>query len=254
MRLSSLIYILFLLAFNARAAETEAAKPSVCEASLVSAFESAPNDARINGWQGLVTDKVPITVANLIAGYGRGLFVFADDDNEKMGRWYNPPTRGILRMDKVHFGSRNERWIRSKLRSGELRVTHDQAFERVIRACAELPREGGWITETHIQEFTKLFHAGYAHSVEVWKGEELVGGLYLVFVNGMASGESMFQLIPNGMRVAYYALVERLKANGHELMDTQMNHGLTQHIGGEDRPRFEYKRDLKRAQEANRPY
>jgi leucyl/phenylalanyl-tRNA--protein transferase len=218
------------------------------------AFSYSPNDVA----NGLVTDVVPINVPNLIAGYSLGLFAYFSDKNG-VGKWYNPFNRGILRLDHVHFGSRNERRIQNKLASGEFRLSFDEDFERVINTCATHPRATGrWISPTHIAEYIRLHQAGYAHSVEVWQGDELVGGLYFVYVNGVASGESMFGTAKYAMMTAYWGLLRELgkKVDGHPahaFIDAQMNIGLTKMLGGEDVSRFEFMRLLRQSQKENRP-
>lgn len=251
--------LLLALTFETRAhagCETfvQTMKVDTTKISYPAAFSYSPNDNA----GGLVTEAVPINVPNLIAGYSLGLFAYFSDQ-KGVGRWYSPLNRGILRLDQVHFGSRNERRIQSKLASGEFRLSFDEDFARVIKACAVHPRRTGeWISPTHIAEYTKLHQAGYAHSVEVWQGDKLVGGLYFVYVNGVASGESMFGTVKYAMLTAYWGLIQELskKVDGHPphtFIDAQMNIGLTKMLGGQDVGRFEFMRLLRQSQQENRP-
>ncbi len=223
---------------------------AICEGELIATFDRAPNDDK----NGLVTDRVPINVSNLIQGYRRGLFAWKAEENG-IGEWYSPPRRGILRLSAVHYSSRDERYFRQQEKLGELRVTFDQDFARVIAACAAQARgTGRWISETHVREYTNLHRAGHAHSVEVWRGDNLVAGLYGVFVNGVFSGESMFHQERDATKLAYRALIEHLRKSGHVFIDTQMNLGLTQKWGGEEVLRYEFLRLIREAQIANRRF
>lgn len=223
------------------------------------AFGISPNDAK----GGLVTDVVPINVPNLISGYSGGLFAYFSDENG-IGRWFNPPTRGILRINKAHFGSRMIRRIENRIRSGEISVTFNRDFKQVIEKCATVPRSTGeWISPTHVAQYTKLHEAGFAHSVEVWRGQpgqHLIGGLYFVYVKGVASGESMFRDPSEnyGLWIATYALIKEFKKTIPEddmetFIDMQMHHGISVKLGGEELSRFDYMRQFKAQQKLNLP-
>jgi leucyl/phenylalanyl-tRNA--protein transferase len=114
----------------------------------------------------------------------------------------------------------------------------NQAFENVIQNCANQVRiEKGkavktWIAPQYIKEYTKFHKMGFAHSVEVWDGDELVGGLYGVLVNGVFSGESMFHKKDNASKFALLYLIERLKEKGFTWIDTQMVTEVVKSIGG----------------------
>lgn len=223
------------------------------------AFQISPNDSKIP--RGLVTDSVPINVPNLIAGYSGALFAFFSDENG-IGSWYNPPTRGILRINKAHFGSRMVRRIENRIKSGEFSITFNRDFKQVIQKCETVPRDSHpWISPTHVAQYTKLHEAGFAHSVEVWRGEpgtDLIGGLYFVFVKGVASGESMFGTEKYALWAATYALIKEFKKTIPEddmetFIDMQMHHGISVELGGEELSRFDYMRQFKLQQKKNIP-
>jgi len=144
------------------------------------------------------------------------------DTPEGIG-WYRPNPRGILPLDDRFTVSRS---LRSTLKKGIFEVRADTAFERVLRGCAQ--REETWISESFIRAYTVLHEAGYAHSVECWQGERLVGGLYGVALKGAFFGESMFSLERDASKVALVTLVHALRSGGFTLLDTQW---WTPHLG-----------------------
>jgi leucyl/phenylalanyl-tRNA--protein transferase len=165
---------------------------------------------------------IPIDV--LVAAYARGWFPMAEGDEI---RWYSPDPRGIIPLDRFHMPKRLARVIRS----GVFQVHIDRDFDAVIRACAEAEREGPdpgtWINDEIVESYCALHRAGFAHSVEAWQEDRLVGGLYGVAIGGAFFGESMFHRVSDGSKVALAALVERLRARGFRLLDTQW---VTEHL------------------------
>jgi leucyl/phenylalanyl-tRNA--protein transferase len=159
--------------------------------------------------------------------------------------WYAPDPRAILE----HAGLRVSRSLRSVLRQGRFDIRIDTAFEPVMRACAA-PRPddlGTWISEEFVACYGMLHRAGFAHSVEAWRGGALVGGLYGVSIGGAFMGESMFSRVSSASKVCLVALVERLRARGYLLHDVQF---LTPHLasmGASEVPRTEYQRRLRLA-------
>jgi leucyl/phenylalanyl-tRNA--protein transferase len=128
------------------------------------------------------------------------------------------------------------------LKKEEFEVRINKQFEEVMRMCAE--REETWISETIIQSYIQLHQLGLAHSVETWKGGNLVGGLYGVAIRGAFFGESMFSRIRDASKIALVNLVKRMKKRGFTLLDTQY---LTPHLerfGAREIPRSEYMKRL----------
>lgn len=156
--------------------------------------------------------NVILTPELLLHAYSVGVFPMGHGSEIY---WYDPEPRAIFDLDTVHFSRRLLRTVRS----GRFEVRFDTAFEAVIRACAE--RESVWITEEIIAAYTELHRWGYAHSVESWQEGNLVGGLYGVSLGGAFFGESMFFRATDASKVAFYALVERLRARHFALLDTQ---------------------------------
>jgi leucyl/phenylalanyl-tRNA--protein transferase len=159
-------------------------------------------------------------------------------------RWYSPDPRGILPLDTVHIPRRLARVVRH----GRFRTEIDRAFGDVIRACAADDRDpldpGTWINDEIIESYTALHEEGIAHSVEAWIGDRLVGGLYGVALRGAFFGESMFHRETDASKVALVALVERLRARGYMLLDTQWVTPHLEQFGAVEIPRKDYLRRL----------
>jgi leucyl/phenylalanyl-tRNA--protein transferase len=153
--------------------------------------------------------------------------------------WFSPDPRAILEFDRLHI----PRSLESARRKSKFRFTTDQAFEAVITACAKIPRPGQpgtWITQTLLRAYLEFHRQGYAHSIEVWEKDELIGGIYGVDVDGVFAGESMFHLRPNASKLALLTLIERLHRAGAEWLDIQM---LTPHmeaLGAREIPRNDF--------------
>ena len=179
-----------------------------------------------------------ITPEILIRAYAMGIFPMSDGREDRDIHWIDPRLRGVLPLDGFHLS----RSLAKRLRSGQFRVTVDSAFADVVAACADRPET--WIS-TRIQNlYLQLFHLGHAHSIEVWEGPDLVGGVYGVTLGAAFFGESMFSRRTDASKVALAHTVSRLKAGGFRLFDTQF---LTPHLaslGGREIPRAEYHRRL----------
>ncbi len=154
-----------------------------------------------------------IPVPLLLEAYRRGLFPMALPDGEI--RWFSPDPRGVLPLERFHVPRRLARVVRQE--RFEVRV--NCAFDQVIRACADL--EETWISEQIVESYGELHRLGFAHSVEVWRDDRLVGGLYGVSLGGAFFGESMFHRVTDASKVAFHALVDRLRQRGYGLLDVQ---------------------------------
>ena len=165
--------------------------------------------------------------------------------------WYAPRTRGVIPLGAFHVPRR----LRRVLRQGRLRTSFNRAFRRVIAACASRPDDAGnWIDDEIIESYCALHEAGHAHSVEVWRGDVLVGGLYGVSLRGAFFGESMFHTVTDASKVALSVLVDRLRVNGYRLLDIQW---LTPHLsqfGAIEIPRRDYMQRLTDAMEVSRVF
>lgn len=253
--MNGVILLLLLILPGVASAHFANSPEQPCEFLLKSEFQRTPDDNR----NGLVSQFVPLTTQALVNAYRRGIFPWGVT-GAGFGRWHRPPVRGILELDDVHIGRSDAKFLRQALASGELRIEFNTDFREVVEQCATVPRyrsdpatgekipDGAWITPEFIQAYTELHEKGYAHSVEVWRGDKMVGGLYGVFVDGVFTGESMFYLEPNATKLALAALIERLRSKGHTFIDTQMALGLVKKWGAKLIPRAEFERRLKQAQ------
>jgi|SRR5579862_372330 len=184
-----------------------------------------------------------IDPALLVRAYREGIFPMALEDGE-IG-WFSPDPRGILPLDAFHVSSRLARVIRT----GRFAVTSDDDFAGVMRACAERPDEGTWISDEILESYVALHRLGLAHSIEVRTDGELAGGLYGVHLGGAFFGESMFHRVTDASKVALAALVDHLTRAGFLLLDIQW---VTPHLaqfGAIEIPRSDYLRRLKKALE-----
>jgi leucyl/phenylalanyl-tRNA--protein transferase len=175
----------------------------------------------------------------LVAAYATGWFPMAVDEGEI--RWYSPDPRGIIPLDAFHVPSRLQRVIRRQ----RFRVEVDTAFDAVIRACASAPRrgedEGGtWIDREILESYVALHQAGFAHSLEAWQGDRLVGGLCGVALRGAFFGESMFHHVTDASKVVLAALAERLRARQFSLLDVQWVTPHLEQFGAIEIPRDRY--------------
>ncbi|HEY8592914.1 MAG TPA: leucyl/phenylalanyl-tRNA--protein transferase [Sphingomicrobium sp.] len=157
----------------------------------------------------------------LLQGYATGIFPMADSRDADELFWVEPRHRAIIPLDRFHLS----RSLRRTLRSGKFAVTRDRDFANVIAACAD--REETWINAELERAMLALHGSGHAHSVEVWEGETLVGGLYGVKLGRAFFGESMFSRRTDASKVALAWLVARLLAGNFSLLDCQF---MTEHL------------------------
>ena len=206
-----------------------------------------------------------LTVESVLAAYAQGAFPMTDPDG--VTRWYTADPRGVIPLSPGGFVVPKS--LRQVVRSGRFEVRVNTAFERTMRACKDVPRRrrsgeaaGSWISDGLVAIYVELHRAGFAHSVECWRpggagdgtgdgtGDELVGGLYGVSLGAAFFGESMFHVAPAGRdasKVALVHLVDRLRAGGFELLDTQASTPHLEQFGCVQVPARQYLRSLRRA-------
>ncbi|HEY4075625.1 MAG TPA: leucyl/phenylalanyl-tRNA--protein transferase [Rhizomicrobium sp.] len=185
----------------------------------------------------------------LLRAYAEGLFPMAERRGDPTLYWVSPEKRGIIPLDTFHVPHRLARTVRS----GRFIVTADYAFADVMRACAAPApgREESWINDEILHLYTALHVGGRAHSIECWRDDALVGGLYGVRLGAAFFGESMFSRQTDASKVALVHLVEALKRGGFTLLDTQF---LTSHLarfGAIEIPREQYLMKLTNALSQN---
>jgi leucyl/phenylalanyl-tRNA---protein transferase len=197
---------------------------------------SGPQGDEFGDLVGVGADLEPGT---LVDAYSRGFFPMPADDAEGMS-WWSPEIRGVLPLK----GLRVTRSLRKSLRRYDVRV--DTAFDEVVTRCANPAREGGWIDSRIRDAYSVLHELGWAHSVETWQGDRLVGGLYGVAIAGLFAGESMFHVERDASKVALVGLVELLSDEhaDQRLIDVQWSTPHLASLGVVELPRREYLAEL----------
>lgn len=162
-----------------------------------------------------------LTPDQLLQAYRAGLFPMAESREDDRLYWFDPVWRGILPLDGFHMS----RSLRRRIRAQPFRLSLDTAFSAVVAGCAA--RETTWINAEIADLFAQLHAQGNAHSIEVWDGPDLVGGLYGVAIGGVFCGESMFSTRTDASKIALATLVTHLARCGFTLFDTQY---VTDHL------------------------
>jgi leucyl/phenylalanyl-tRNA---protein transferase len=186
-----------------------------------------------------------LTADDLIYGYMNGIFPMADNDGTLY--WYSPEPRAVIPIE-TYKPPKSLRPVINK-KTFEVRISAD--FEQVMRNCASARKGDGetWISEEIIEAYCELHKMGLAYSVETYIDNKLVGGLYGVSIGGAFFGESMFYKVPDASKVAFHYLMEILKHQDYELLDTQFINDNVKRFGAIEIPRSEYVKILKRALE-----
>ena len=193
-----------------------------------------PAELALREPDGLLAIGGDLSPVRLLNAYAGGIFPWFSEDQPLL--WWSPDPRMVFRSDGVHLPSR----FRRGLRSSRWRITADTAFAEVMQACAQAPRpgqDGTWITRDMLDTYGELHQLGYAHSVEVRDGDELVGGIYGVAIGRMFFGESMFSARSGGSKVALAALAQALHGWGWPLIDAQVENPHLLRMGATHLPR-----------------
>lgn len=181
-------------------------------------------DPRSANSDGIVAIGGDLHSQSLLLAYRQGIFPWPVEGMPLL--WFCPAERGVLEFAELHL----PRSLAAARRRTQLRFSIDAAFPDVIRACASSARpeqEGTWITPDVIAAYTRFHRLGYAHSVEAWHHDDLVGGIYGVDVDGAFAAESMFYRKPNASKLALLHLIEHLRSRGLDWIDIQV---LTPHL------------------------
>lgn len=168
-----------------------------------------------------MTNGADLTPDLVLSAYAQGVFPMSESRDDTAVFWVHPQKRGVFPLDRFHIS----RSLSRTIASGQFRVTFDQAFGAVMAGCADRPET--WISPTILRVYDTLHRQGHAHSVEVWEGDTLVGGVYGVALGAAFFGESMFSTRTDASKVALAYLVDRLNIGGFRLFDTQF---LTPHL------------------------
>jgi len=189
---------------------------------------------------GLLAAGADLSAARLLEAYRQGIFPWYTEGQPVL--WWSPDPRMVLYLDEFKASHSLAKKVRSMRREGRWRVTLDACFDRVMRECA-MPRadnDGTWITREIADAYGDLHRIDAAHSVEVWDGERLAGGLYGVSIGRMFFGESMFTRVPDASKVALFALVQLLRRLGFRVIDCQQNTRHLASLGAREIPRVSF--------------
>jgi len=184
-------------------------------------------------------EPLDLTPDMLLRAYAIGVFPMAEDREDPDLFWIDPRMRGIIPFEDFHVPRRLQRVIRKN----RFRVSFNEQFEAVMEGCAESTerRPRTWINDKILTLYTSLHRMGHAHSVEVWNGDELAGGLYGVSLGGAFFGESMFSRKSDASKVALVYLVARLIRGGYTLLDSQFVTRHLERFGAVEIPRATYR-------------
>lgn len=196
-------------------------------------------DPRYAEEDGLLAIGGDLSVERLWLAYQNGIFPWFNEDDPIC--WYAPHERFVLRPEALKISKS----MKQLIRKGEFTVTHNQAFQQVIQSCAQVLRpdqDGTWITQQMQQAYMQMHRMGYAHSIEVWQGESLVGGLYGIQVNQVFCGESMFSKVSNTSKLA---LIYLTQAFNFKLIDCQIESAHLSSLGAGFISQEEFRKALK---------
>ncbi|WP_407345279.1 leucyl/phenylalanyl-tRNA--protein transferase [Dickeya ananatis] len=205
----------------------------LCELSPFSLQFPDPQTA-LRDPNGLLAYGGDLSPERVLRAYRQGIFPWFSQDDPIL--WWCPDPRAVLFPAQFHLS----RSMRKFMRRADYRVTLNQAFEAVISACASEREEGTWIGEEIIRTYCQLHSAGVAHSVEVWHGEHLVGGLYGIAQGALFCGESMFSRADNASKYALTTFLQHFVHHGGQLIDCQVLNDHTASLGATDIPRREF--------------
>lgn len=202
-----------------------------------------PAELALDDPNGLLAVGGDLQPARILEAYRHGIFPWFDDSQPIL--WWSPDPRTVLYPEQLHVS----RSMRKFMNRCSLHVTCDTAFGRVIDACAA-PRStqsGTWITSDMRAAYVELHRLGHAHSVEVWDGLQLVGGLYGIAIGAAYFGESMFSRRDNASKLALITLVNALRVHGFDLIDCQVHTSHLASLGAVDVPRARFLSQLNAA-------
>jgi leucyl/phenylalanyl-tRNA---protein transferase len=195
-----------------------------------------PVESALKHPNGLLAAGGDLSPQRLLDAYAKGIFPWFSDEDPIL--WWSPDPRMVLFPSELHVS----RSLRRTIRTDRFAVSADRAFTDVMAGCAELRRdqEGTWITVEMMAAYRRLAELGVAHSIEVWAGSDLAGGLYGVALGRMFYGESMFSRLPDASKVALVALARQLEQWGFALIDCQMTTPHLASMGAREIPRRDF--------------
>jgi leucyl/phenylalanyl-tRNA---protein transferase len=199
----------------------------------------------MNQFSDKILNQNSLTPANIIRAYSVGIFPMAENYSDQKIYWINPQNRGILPLGGLHISKSLRKTIRRK----SFDVTYNYNFRHIIQECAKIGsrRPETWINQEIMEAYIELHKLGYAHSIECWIDNKIVGGLYGIALGGAFFGESMFSQQSNASKIALVHLVAILKDRGFILLDTQFTSDHLETMGVIEISRENYLKKLKNA-------
>ncbi len=196
-----------------------------------------PVETALDEPDGLLAAGGDLSPGRLLDAYAHGIFPWFSEGDPIL--WWSPDPRAVFDTNNVHVSTKLRRWLRRSTWT----IRADTNFARVMRGCAA-PREnqsgGTWITRSMLRAYEHMHELGFAHSVEAYDGDEIVGGIYGIALGRMFFGESMFSGETNGSKVVLIALCRMLHANGFPLLDAQVANAHTLSMGATEMRRSEF--------------
>ncbi len=177
----------------------------------------------------------------LLSAYAQGIFPMAMTRDATDLHWFEPRLRGVMPLQNFHIS----RSLAREIRRETFTFRTNTAFRAVVEGCADRPET--WINDTLVALYEQLHAQGHAHTLEVWQGEALVGGIFGVTLGGAFFGESMFSRVPNASKLALAHTVDRLARAGFALFDTQYLTAHLKSLGGLEISRADYRKSLANA-------
>ena len=197
-------------------------------------------DPHLGEEDGLVAVGGDLSIDRLLLAYSNGFFPWFSFRDQKEPLWFCPLQRFVIFPSEIHVSHS----MQQLLKKNPYRITINKDFEGVMRGCATAQNrnelEGAWLGPNIIKAYTELYRQGFAASVEVWEGSQLVGGLYGVTLGRAFFGESMFSLVPNASKLALIFLARMLEAHGGRVIDCQFETPHLRTMGGRFIPYEEY--------------
>jgi len=200
--------------------------------------------------EGLLAAGGDLSIERLVRAYREGIFPWYSEGEPIL--WWAPDPRFVLRPEQIKIS----RSLGKNVRNNNFEIRMDTAFEQVISICASQPRKdqpGTWITDEMRRAYIDMHHAGHAHCVECWNGDELVGGLYGIHTGQVFCGESMFSKQSNASKIALVHLCQFLQLNGFKLIDSQVYTEHLERLGAQMISRSEYIDILKQTHQVSMP-
>lgn len=192
--------------------------------------EIAFPDPRLGEPDGLFAIGGDLSIDRLLLAYSYGIFPWYSFRDSDEPYWYCPMERFVIFPEEIHISHS----MRNLMNKGKYTITVNKDFEGVIRECGRqrIDQEGAWLGKEMKEAYTRLHEQGFAASVEVWDGENLVGGLYGVCIGNSFFGESMFSLVSGASKLALIHLAKVLAKNGGKLIDCQFETPHLKSMGG----------------------